>query len=126
MHFIKLLTFSGVAGLRPHRNVTSYSMSKASLDQYTKCLALDLAPKKIRVNSVNPAAIRTPIFDTLGLKAEQAEKMVEEFKNKYPVGRIGDVSDTSAAIAYLADDKLASFLTGILLPVDGGSLVAGC
>lgn len=44
---------------------------------------------------------------------------------KYPVGRIGEVSDTSTAIAYLADNNVASFITGILLPVDGGSIIAG-
>lgn len=48
-----------------------------------------------------------------------AEKMFEEYKSKYPIGRMGEVSDTSAAIAYLADEKAAAFLTGILLPVDG-------
>lgn len=54
-------------------------------------------------------------------------KMVEELftkaKNAQPIGRIGEVSDTSAAISFLADDNLASFITGILLPVDGGSMV---
>lgn len=46
-------------------------------------------------------------------------------KDKYPVGRVGEVSDTSTAISFLADNSVASFLTGILLPVDGGSIVAG-
>lgn len=78
-----------------------------------------MAPKHIRINSINPAVIRTPIFQTVGVTNEMAEKMFEEYKGKYPVGRMGEVTDTSAAIAYLADEKAASFLTGILLPVDG-------
>lgn len=78
----------------------------------------------IRVNSINPAVIRTPIFQTIGLTSEITEQMFEEYKTKYPVGRIGEVADTSAAIAFLADSKQSSFLTGILLPVDGGSLIA--
>lgn len=120
-----IVNISSVAGLKPLRNKLTYCMSKAALDQFTKCSALDLAPKGIRVNAINPAAIRTPIFDTFGLDAQQAEQMLKEFEKKYPVGRIGLVSDTSAGIAYLADEKSASFLTGILLPIDGGSMAAG-
>ena len=51
--------------------------------------------------------------------------MLEEYKKRYPIGRIGEVYDTSAAIAYLADDEQSSFLTGTLLPIDGGAIVAG-
>lgn len=51
------------------------------------------------------------------------EALYTETKNRYPVGRIGEVSDTSAAIAYLADANLSSFITGTLLVVDGGSLL---
>lgn len=119
-----IVNVSSIAGLKAVQNVLTYCMSKAALDQFTKCSALDLAPKGIRVNSINPAVIRTPIFQTVGVPIEMAEKMFEEYKSKYPVGRVGEVADTSAAIAYLADDK-SSFLTGILLPVDGGSMVSG-
>lgn len=79
----------------------------------------------IKRNSVNPSVIRTPIFETLGITSEVAGHMFGEFAKRYPVGRIGEVSDTSAAIAYLADNNQASFLTGVLLPVDGGACVAG-
>lgn len=120
-----IVNISSIAGLKAIRNVMSYCMSKAALDQFTKCSALDLASKKIRVNSVNPSVIRTPIFETLGILSEVAEHMFGEFEKRYPVGRIGEVSDTSAAIAYLADNNLASFITGVLLPVDGGACVAG-
>lgn len=64
-------------------NVLTYCMSKAALDQFTKCSALDLAPKGIRVNSINPAVIRTPIFQTVGLPTEMAEKMFEEYKSRF-------------------------------------------
>lgn len=77
------------------------------------------------MNSINPAAIRTPIFEKSGATSEQIEQFLDGLKTKYPVGRVGEVSDTSAAIAYLANNELASFLTGILMPVDGGSMVAG-
>lgn len=87
--------------------------------QFTKCTALDLAPKKIRCNSINPAAIETPIFQTQGLSEELVGRVLADCKLRYPAKRVGNVSDTSTAIAFLADEKVASFLTGILLTVDG-------
>lgn len=50
---------------------------------------------------------------------------LDSIQYKYPIGRAGEVSDTSAAIAFLADNNKASFLTGLLMPVDGGALVGG-
>lgn len=115
-----VVNVSSVSGMMPVSAITSYCMTKAALDQFTKCSALDLAPKGIRVNSINPAGVRT-----FQLNSGQHEQMMESFKTMYPIGRIGETSDTNAAIAYLADDTKASFLTGILLPVDGGALVGG-
>lgn len=135
---------SSISGLKPFPGLTGYCVAKAALDQFTKCSALDLAPKKIRVrqrsrygeqliisskivifffnpkvNSINPAIIRTPIFQKAGLTQDGIERLLEQARSTYPVGRIGEVSDTSAAIAFLADNEISSFLTGILLPVDG-------
>lgn len=91
----------------------------------TKSAALDLASKGIRVNAIVPAAIRTPIFEKgFGMSTEQADEFIARIEQLYPVGRIGEGSDTSAAIEYLIGES-ASFLTGVLLPVDGGSLTAG-
>lgn len=118
-----IVNVSSVAAISPVQNITSYCISKAALDQFTKCSALDLAPN-VRVNSINPAQIRTPIFETI-MTSEEIEQMFNHFKTKYPVGRIGEVSDTSAAIAFLADNQSASFLTGQCLPVDGGILISG-
>lgn len=66
--------------------------------------------------------IRTPIFGSLGVNESNQEQFFEERKADYLVGRIGEVSDTSAAIAYLASE---SFINGILLPVDGGLMASG-
>ncbi|XP_031638461.1 uncharacterized protein LOC116350700 [Contarinia nasturtii] len=118
-----IVNVSSVAGLKCIQNVLSYSMSKAALDQFTKCSALDLAPKHIRVNSINPAAIETPIFQVGDLSKELIDRVRDDCISKYPVKRIGDVSDTSSAIAYLADENAASFLTGILLTIDGGYML---
>lgn len=120
-----IVNISSTAGLNPQNNLTTYCMSKAALNQFSRCASLDLAPKGIRVNAINPAVIRTPIHESFLGSAENAEKFMTDYGKMYPVGRIGEVSDTSAAIAYLASDQTAAFITGILLPVDGGAVVAG-
>lgn len=117
-----VINVSSIGGLRAFDMFTSYCISKAGLDQFTKCAALALASKGIRVNAINPATIRTPIFEVLGVDASNAEHFFEERKREYLVGRVGEVSDTSAAIAYLANE---SFINGILLPIDGGFICSG-
>lgn len=116
-----VVNVSSIGGLRAFDMFTSYCISKAGLDQFTKCAALALASKGIRVNAINPATIRTPIFEVLGIDESNAEHFFEERKREYLVGRIGEVSDTSAAIAYLANESF----NGILLPVDGGFICSG-
>lgn len=103
---------------------TSYSISKAGLDQFTKCAALVLAAKGIRVNGVNPGVIRTNIYDSLGVNDSNADDYFEAVgKSCTLVGRIGKVADTSAAIGYLASE---TFVNGISLIVDGGYHCADC
>lgn len=116
-----IVNVSSVGGLKAKLNSMTYCMTKAAMDQFTKCSALDLASRGIRVNSINPAAIKTRLFESYSSDQNQYEKRLEERKNRYPLGRVGDVSDTSAAIIYLANNNTASFLTGVLLPIDGGA-----
>lgn len=120
-----VVNVSSVGGLKAKVDSMTYCMSKAALDQFTKCSALDLASRGIRVNSINPAAIRTRLYESYGSDQDQYEKRLQERESRYPLGRVGNVADTSAAIAYLADNSAASFITGVLLPVDGGAFVAG-
>lgn len=104
-----VINVSSDAGITAYGNYMSYSISKAGLDQFTKCSAIGLAEKKIRVNSINPGDIRTPIIGTIGLDADD---YYEKAKKCYLVGRVGEVSDTSAAIEFLATQ---SFINGIHL-----------
>lgn len=120
-----ILNVSSAAGLRVKPNSLAYCISKAAINQLTKSAALDLAPKGIRVNAINPVAIRTPLFETgFGLTPDQAKTFFDKFSTIYPVGRVGEVTDTTAAIEFLTSDT-ASFITGALFPVDGGALTAG-
>ncbi|CAO1368936.1 unnamed protein product [Diamesa serratosioi] len=107
------------AGLRSFTGYLSYCMSKAALDQFTKCVALELAPNNVRVNSINPGIIVTNIFQTMGMSEEVQNVFLEKAKETHPLGRVGTVDETAHAIAFLASDH-ATFITGTNLSVDGG------
>lgn len=114
-----VVNVSSISGVRAYPGVLSYAMTKAAINQFTKNVARELSSKKIRVNAIVPAIIRTP----LAIKAykTEIEKNVLTDSRIHPIGRIGEVGDTSAAIVFLAGDS-ASFITGALLPVDGGAI----
>lgn len=116
-----IVNVSSIAGLAACKSATSYCMSKAALDMYTKCASLELAPKGIRVNSVNPGTIQTAFLEAAGLDKARIPGFREKSIDFHPVGRLGTVSDTTNAILFLADEK-SSFINGALLPADGGRL----
>lgn len=107
-----VVNVSSLAGTCSLKNMLAYCMSKSALDQFTKCVALELAEKGVRVNAVNPAAIETPIFK------EHVKVVVESCKH-YPIGRIGQPEEVARTIGFLASDD-ASFITGELVHISGG------
>lgn len=127
-HLIKtkgnIVNVSSVAGLRQFTNLLAYCMSKSALDQFTRCVALEMAEKGVRVNSVNPAAIDTDPHGNLGLEKPSVEhtEALEQYGKMHPIGRTGKLAECVNAIAMLASDA-ASFITGVTLPVDGGMTV---
>lgn len=118
-----IVNISSVAGPRQFPNILSYCMSKAAIDQFTKCVALELAPKNVRVNAVNPAFIVTNFHYRLGMDEDAYEKFKERAKETHALGRAGTIDEVSNAIAFLADNELSSFITGTCLLVDGGKAV---
>lgn len=114
-----IVNVSSIAGQRPFPIFTAYCMSKSALDHFTKCLAVQLAPKQVRVNSVNPGIIKTPIHARAGMKPEEVQQLLGSCQRTHPLGRYGTVEETAEAIAFLASEK-ASFITGELLNIDGG------
>lgn len=97
---------------------SAYSAAKAGVHALVKNLAIELAPDKIRVNAIAPAVIETPVYDTF-LTPEQVKAVLPTFNAFHPLGRNGQVADAAAALLFLASDQ-ASFITGVVLPVDGG------
>lgn len=108
----------------PHTDAVAYCMSKAAIDHFTKCIALDLAKKGIRVNAINPAVIATPLFKMIGTTDDAVGSYLNYMAEKYPLGRAGCVNDTSKAIEFLASDSSSAFITGHLLQLDGGDSLA--
>ena len=91
------------------------SMAKGGIHSLTRALAIELAMDKIRVNAIAPAVVETPLFDPL-LTSEQ----LASFNSFHPLGRNGQPHDITSALLFLADDALSGWITGVVLPVDGG------
>ncbi|CAG2122019.1 unnamed protein product, partial [Medioppia subpectinata] len=118
-----IINISSIMGLKPLNTGFLYCMSKCALDMFTKCLALELGPKGIRVNAINPGAVRTNFLQVVGYTKEQSDGFYNERGGQYPVGRVGESIDIANAILFLASDE-ASFVTGINFVSDGGALHA--
>lgn len=114
-----IVNVSSVNGIRSFPNVLAYNMSKSAIDQFTRCTALELAPKHVRVNSVNPGVVISELQKRGGLNEEAYAKFLERAKETHALGRPGQPEEVARAIAFLASDD-SSFITGASLPVDGG------
>jgi len=114
-----VVNVSSVNGIRAFPGLLAYNVSKAALDQFTRCVALELATKQIRVNSVNPGVIITELQKRGGLDEERYAKFLEHSRTTHALGRPGEADEVAKAITFLASDD-ASFSTGVSLPVDGG------
>jgi len=108
---------SSVSTLHAYFGGAPYISSKAALEGYAKTLALELAPKKIRVNVLQPALVRTAIFDSTINAAIDKDKM-NELVNSYPLG-IGEPIDVANALAFFMSDA-SKWITGSSLKMDGG------
>jgi len=100
-----------------------YALTKAALNHFTKCLALELGPKGVRVNSINPAYIpETDVLSRAGITGDDQQFYVKMAQEKFPLRRPGTVEEVADAIMFLASEK-ATFVTGVIFLVDGGSTV---
>lgn len=110
---------TSVSSIRGSANLGIYSATKGAVAGLVRTLALELAPKGIRVNSVAPAMAHTDIQRKFGLPAEMLQAVERDFSKKIPLARYGEAAEVAAAVLFLASPA-ASFITGVELPVDGG------
>jgi NAD(P)-dependent dehydrogenase (short-subunit alcohol dehydrogenase family) len=97
-----------------------YSASKAALNAVMKTAALELAPRKIRVNAISPGAIDTELFGKMGMDEATLAGMTDYLISLTPIGRIGKPEEIGHLVAFLSSDE-ASFITGSEHTIDGGS-----
>jgi NAD(P)-dependent dehydrogenase (short-subunit alcohol dehydrogenase family) len=101
-------------------NTAVYAASKAALNSLTRTAAYELAPRKIRVNAVNPGPTNTAIFGKLGMPDEAVQEFASAMQNRIPMKRFGEPEDVASLVAFLASDE-ASFITGAEYNIDGGT-----
>jgi len=114
-----IVNISSVTGLRAFPGVLAYCVSKAALDQLTRCAALELAAKGVRVNAVNPGVVVTEIHKRGGMSKEAYAAFLEHSKETHPLGRTGRPEEIADLVLYLASEK-ASWITGATYSIDGG------
>lgn len=114
-----VVNVSSVTGVRAFPGVFSYCVSKAALDQATRCAALELAPRGVRVNAVNPGVVVTELHRRGGMDEAKYAEFLERSKSTHPLGRPGSPEEVAEAVFFLAT-AASSFTTGVTLSVDGG------
>lgn len=116
-----VINTSSVAGLSGSPNVTPYIASKHAVVGLTKATAVEVAPYKVRVNSVHPSPVNTRMMRSLeeGFAPGQAEAAKADMEKSIPLGRYGESEDISNLVLFLASDESA-FITGVQYRVDGG------
>ena len=97
----------------------AYCVSKAAVDQLTRCCALDLAADGVRVNAVNPGVVVSNLHRRGGMDQERYQAFLEHSKTTHPLGRVGSPEDVAEAILYLASAD-SDWVSGVTLNVDGG------
>lgn len=114
-----IVNVSSVTGLRSFPGVLAYCVSKAGVDQLTRCAALELASKGVRVNAVNPGVVVTEIHKRGGMGEDDYQEFLERSKTTHPIGRVGQPREVAELVFYLASEK-AAWITGATYSIDGG------
>ncbi|MCZ6833637.1 MAG: glucose 1-dehydrogenase [Acidobacteria bacterium] len=114
-----IVNVSSVAGLRPYPGLLPYCASKAAVDQITRCLSLELGPRGVRVNAVNPGVVVTNLHRAGGMAEEDYQAFLERGSETHPLGRVGQPEEVAELILFLASSK-AAWITGTTMSIDGG------
>ncbi len=114
-----IILTSSVSGVLGGGGQTVYGATKAAIRSFGRTFAAELAPRRIRVNTISPGPIETPIFGKTGLTAEQLAGFTESLMTTIPLKRVGQPQEIAAAALFFASDE-SSYTTGAELFVDGG------
>lgn len=114
-----VVNISSVAGVRAFPGLMSYCVSKAAVDQLTRCAALDFAAHGVRVNCINPGVVVTNLHRRGGMDAEKYAAFLEKSKTTHPLGRAGNPEEIAELIAFLVSPK-SGWITGETISIDGG------
>jgi len=115
------LTSNSTAMTMPGSSV--YAAGKSAVGHLAKIAAKELAPRKIRVNTVNPGPTQTEMIGKFGFDEATLKGMTESILAQMPLAKIGTAEDVAKMVAYLADDSTSSFITGAEFFIDGGLAV---
>jgi 3-oxoacyl-[acyl-carrier protein] reductase len=115
-----ILNIASTAGVSPRPNLNWYNASKGWVNTATKAMAVELAPKGIRVNALNPVAGETPLLKSF--MGEDTPERRAQFLSTIPLGRFSTPEDMGNAACYLCSDE-ASMITGVCMEVDGGRCI---
>jgi 3-oxoacyl-[acyl-carrier protein] reductase len=113
-----ILNTGSTAGIRPRIGASSYAASKGAVIAMTKALAIELAPFKIRVVSINPVAVDTPMLAGIH-EGKDPHQTLDTYLSSIPMGRLNRAEDIARAALYLASDE-AFMVTGTAFEIDGG------
>jgi NAD(P)-dependent dehydrogenase (short-subunit alcohol dehydrogenase family) len=114
-----VVNVTSVGGVLPMPNRSLYGATKAALNSITRSFALEFAPT-VRVNAVLPGPVDTPMYDDLGLSPERSAVLRRELVAATPLARFGRPAEVADWVCRLIDDEVSGWITGVLLPVDGG------
>lgn len=116
-----IINTASTAALRPRPGLTWYNGSKGAVTTLTKSMAVELAPKNIRVNALCPVAGHTPMLGAF-MGGKVTPDMEEKFRATIPLGRLSTPQDMATAALFFASDE-AEFMTGVCMEVDGGRCI---
>jgi len=119
-----IINLSSTYGSKAAAGLSLYGASKAAVEHLTRCWALELAPKGIRVNAVASGPVETAFLtDRMGLTEDQVNEVKEHERQIIPLGRRGETGDVARWIVNLADPD-SDWLTGQIIGVDGGLAIS--
>lgn len=118
-----IIHLASVQGHANQPNVLAYATSKGAIHALTRAMAVDCAKDGVRVNSISPGSIRTPLLEfaarSLTPEGGSMEETLRSFGTSHPIGRVGTIEEVAELVAFLASGR-SGFCTGGDYPVDGG------